>query len=434
MQRANKWALLPFVAFIVLFIGTGAISGDFTAMPLNVAVLIACMIAFLMNRQEKLATKVEIFTKGAGNSNVMLMVVIFVLAGAFSSVAKGMGAVDSTVNLGLDFVPPSLLLVGLFIIGCFISVSMGTSMGTVVALAPIGVGIAESTDIPMALAMATVVGGAMFGDNLSIISDTTIAAVRTQGTNMRDKFKVNFFIVLPAAILTCVILYWLTAGSSADAVEVAKYSFVEVLPYLIVLIVALAGLNVMLVLVIGIVLSGIIGFMNGSYTFLTFIKAVSDGVIGMEDIALIAILISGLVALIEHHGGLAYLLEVVSKRVKKKKGAELGIASLVSVVDIATVNNTIAILMAGPLAKTIADKYEVDPRKSASLLDIFASFWQGLLPYSPQLLAAASIAGVSTVGMWQVYSIYPLLMGVMALIAILVGYPALKNKKKTSHK
>ena len=210
MQRANKWALLPFVAFIVLFIGTGIISGDFTAMPLNVAVLIACMIAFLMNRQEKLATKIEIFTKGAGNSNVMLMVLIFILAGAFSSVAKGMGAVDSTVNLGLDFIPPSLLLVGLFIIGCFISLSMGTSMGTVVALAPIGVGIAESTDISMALAMATVVGGAMFGDNLSIISDTTIAAVRTQGTNMRDKFKVNFFIVLPAAILTAIILYLLS--------------------------------------------------------------------------------------------------------------------------------------------------------------------------------------------------------------------------------
>lgn len=429
MQRENKWALLPFVAFIVLFIGTGIISGDFTAMPLNVAVLIACMIAFLMNRQEKLATKIEVFTKGAGNSNVMLMVLIFILAGAFSSVAKGMGAVDSTVNLGLDFIPPSLLLVGLFIIGCFISLSMGTSMGTVVALAPIGVGIAESTDISMALAMATVVGGAMFGDNLSIISDTTIAAVRTQGTNMRDKFKVNFFIVIPAAILTAIILYVLTANSSADTVEVAAYSFVEVLPYLIVLIMALAGLNVMLVLVMGILLSGMIGFVNGSYTFVTFIKAVSEGMLGMEDIAIIAILISGLVALIEYNGGLAYLLAVITKRVKTKKGAELGIASLVSVVDIATVNNTIAILMSGPLAKKIADKYEVDPRKSASLLDIFASFWQGILPYSPQLLAAAGISGISTVGMWQVYSVYPLLMCAMTIIAIFIGYPTLKRKK-----
>lgn len=302
-------------------------------------------------------------------------------------------------------------------------------MGTVVALAPIGVGIAESTDISMALAMATVVGGAMFGDNLSIISDTTIAAVRTQGTNMRDKFKVNFFIVLPAAILTAIILYVLTANSSADAVEVAAYSFVEVLPYLIVLIMALAGLNVMLVLVMGILLSGVIGFVNGSYTFITFIKAVSEGMLGMEDIAIIAILISGLVALIEHNGGLAYLLSVITKRVKTKKGAELGIASLVSVVDIATVNNTIAILMSGPLAKKIADKYDVDPRKSASLLDIFASFWQGMLPYSPQLLAAAGISGISTVGMWQVYSIYPLLMGAMTIMAILIGYPTLKRKK-----
>lgn len=427
MQRANKWALLPFVVFIVLFIGTGVISGDFTAMPLNVAVLIACVIAFLMNRKETLATKVEIFTKGAGNANVMLMVVIFVLAGAFSSVAKGMGAVDSTVNLGLSFLPPSLLIVGLFIIGCFISLSMGTSMGTVVALAPIGVGIAESTDIPMALAMATVVGGAMFGDNLSIISDTTIAAVRTQGTEMRDKFKVNFFIVLPAAIVTAVILFVLTSGSTTSVDNAGSYAFTEVLPYLIVLILALAGLNVMLVLVIGIVLSGIVGFLNGSYDFLSFIKTIGEGMIGMEDIAIIAILISGLVALIQHNGGLQYLLDTITKRVKSKKGAEAGIASLVSVIDIATVNNTIAILMAGPLAKTIADKYEVDPRKSASLLDIFASVWQGLLPYSPQLLAAAGVAGISTVGMWQAYSFYPILMGITAIFAIMIGYPKLKK-------
>lgn len=427
MQYANKWALLPFLVFIVLFIGTGVISGDFTAMPLNVAVLIACFVAFLMNRKESLANKVEIFTKGAGNSNVMLMVVIFVLAGAFSNVAKGMGAVDSTVNMGLAVLPPSLLIVGLFIIGCFISVSMGTSMGTVVALAPIGVGIAQSTDIPMALAMATVVGGAMFGDNLSIISDTTIAAVRTQGTEMRDKFKVNFFIVLPAAILTAIILYVLTMNGSADAVKAGSYSLLEVLPYLVVLITALAGLNVMFVLVIGIVLSGVIGLLNDSYTFLSFIKAIGEGMVSMEDIAIIAVLISGLVALIQHNGGLQYLLEAITKRVKTKKGAEAGIASLVSVIDIATVNNTIAILMAGPLAKTIADEYEVDKRKSASLLDIFASVWQGLLPYSPQLLAAAGIAGISTVGMWQAYSIYPILMGIMALIAILIGYPKLKK-------
>ncbi|WP_010303592.1 Na+/H+ antiporter NhaC family protein [Kurthia senegalensis] len=427
MQYANKWALLPFLIFIVLFIGTGIISGDFTAMPLNVAVLIACFFAFLMNRKETLANKVEVFTKGAGNSNVMLMVVIFVLAGAFSNVAKGMGAVDSTVNMGLSFVPPSLLIVGLFIIGCFISLSMGTSMGTVVALAPIGVGIAQSTDIPMALAMATVVGGAMFGDNLSIISDTTIAAVRTQGTEMRDKFKVNFFIVLPAAILTAIILYVLTMNGSADALKAGEYSLIEVLPYLVVLITALAGLNVMLVLIIGIVLSGVIGLMNGSYTFLSFIKAIGEGMISMEDIAIIAVLISGLVALIQYNGGLQYLLEAITRRVKTKKGAEAGIASLVSVIDIATVNNTIAILMAGPLAKTIADEYEVDKRKSASLLDIFASVWQGLLPYSPQLLAAAGIAGISTVGMWQAYSIYPILMGVMAVIAIVIGYPKLKK-------
>lgn len=426
IEKGNKWALLPFVVFILLFIGTGILANDFTAMPLDVAVSVSCIFAFLMNRKEKMSKKIEIFTKGAGNSNVMLMVVIFVLAGAFSNVAKEMGAVQSTVNLGLTYLPPNFLLVGLFIIGCFISLSMGTSMGTVVALAPIGVGIADATGISMALAMATVVGGAMFGDNLSVISDTTIAAVRTQGTDMKDKFKVNFRIVLPAAIVTAVILGIMTIGKEHTLKGNFDYSIVSVIPYVLVLIAALIGMDVLKVLIGGILISGIIGFINGEFTFLSFIKAVSQGMMGMEDIALIAILISGLVALIQHNGGIHYLLYSISKRIRSKKGAELGIASLVSVTDMSTANNTIAILMTGPLAKNIADQYEVDHRKSASLLDIFASVWQGFVPYSPQLLAAASVAGISTIEMMQ-YSFYPILMGICAIVSIIIGYPKLKR-------
>ncbi|MGG0658576.1 Na+/H+ antiporter NhaC family protein [Rummeliibacillus pycnus] len=426
IEKGNKWALLPFVVFVLLFIGTGILANDFTAMPLNVAVGVSCILAFLMNRQEKMTKKIEIFTKGAGDANVMLMVVIFVLAGAFSNVAKEMGAVESTVNLGLTYLPQNFLLVGLFIIGCFISLSMGTSMGTVVALAPIGVGIADATGISMALAMATIVGGAMFGDNLSVISDTTIAAVRTQGTDMKDKFRVNFRIVLPAAIVTAIILGFMTIGKGHALKGNYDYSIVSVIPYVLVLIAALIGIDVLKVLIGGILVSGLIGFINGKFTFISFIKAVSEGMMGMEDIAIIAILISGLVALIQHNGGIQYLLYSISKRIRSKKGAEFGIASLVSVTDISTANNTIAILMTGPLAKKIADEYEVDHRKSASLLDIFASVWQGFVPYSPQLLAAASVAGISTIEMMQ-YSYYPILMGICATVSIIIGYPKLKK-------
>lgn len=426
IEKGNKWALLPFVVFVLLFIGTGIVAKDFTAMPLNVAVGVSCILAFMMNRQEKMTKKIEIFTKGAGNANVMLMVVIFVLAGAFSSVAKEMGAVESTVNLGLSILPENFLLVGLFIIGCFISLSMGTSMGTVVALAPIGVGIADATGISMGFVMATVVGGAMFGDNLSIISDTTIAAVRTQGTDMKDKFKVNFRIVLPAAMVTAIIIGLMTMGKSQALKGNYDYSIISVVPYLFVLIFALIGIDVLKVLIGGIIASAIVGFINGKLTFLSFIKAVSEGMIGMEDIAIIAILISGLVALIQHNGGIQYLLYTISRRIRSKKGAEFGIASLVSVTDISTVNNTISILMTGPLAQNIADQYQVDRRKSASLLDIFASVWQGFLPYSPQLLATASVAGISTIDMLQ-YSYYPLLMGICAIVAILIGFPKFKK-------
>lgn len=429
MKNGNAWALIPLLLFVLLFLGVGIISDDFTTMPLNVAITITVIVALLMNRKETFAKKVEVFTKGAGHSNIILMMLIFILAGAFSTTAEKMGGVSSTVNLGLSLIPQNLIIVGLFIICMFVSISMGTSVGTVAAIAPVGFGFAQATDVPAALAMATVVGGAMFGDNLSMISDTTIAAVRTQKTKMSDKFKVNFKIVLPGAIITIIILFFLTNGISIDHTKNYDYNLIKVIPYLLVLILALVGINVIIVLIGGTVLAGIIGLIDGSFGWNGLLNAISKGIIGMEDIAMIALLIGGLVGIIQHNGGIDWLLNFVRSKVKSKRGAELGIASLVSAADISTANNTISIIMAGPLAKNIADEYDVDPRKSASILDIFGGCFQGLLPYSPQVISAAGVAGISPFLMLQ-YSIYPILLGVCGLVAIILRVPRLNQSSK----
>ena len=429
MKNGNAWALIPLLLFVLLFLGVGIISGDFTTMPLNVAITITVIVALLMNRKETFAKKVEVFTKGAGHSNIILMMLIFILAGAFSTTAEKMGGVSSTVNLGLSLIPQNLIIVGLFIICMFVSISMGTSVGTVAAIAPVGFGFAQATDVPAALAMATVVGGAMFGDNLSMISDTNIAAVRTQKTKMSDKFKVNFKIVLPGAIITIIILFFLTNGISIDHTKNYDYNLIKVIPYLLVLILALVGINVIIVLIGGTVLAGIIGLIDGSFGWNGLLNAISKGIIGMEDIAMIALLIGGLVGIIQHNGGIDWLLNFVRSKVKSKRGAELGIASLVSAADISTANNTISIIMAGPLAKNIADEYDVDPRKSASILDIFGGCFQGLLPYSPQVISAAGVAGISPFLMLQ-YSIYPILLGVCGLVAIILRVPRLNQSSK----
>lgn len=429
MKNGNAWALIPLLLFVLLFLGVGIISGDFTTMPLNVAITITVIVALLMNRKETFAKKVEVFTKGAGHSNIILMMLIFILAGAFSTTAEKMGGVSSTVNLGLSLIPQNLIIVGLFIICMFVSISMGTSVGTVAAIAPVGFGFAQATDVPAALAMATVVGGAMFGDNLSMISDTTIAAVRTQKTKMSDKFKVNFKIVLPGAIITIIILFFLTNGISIDHTKNYDYNLIKVIPYLLVLILALVGINVIIVLIGGTVLAGIIGLIDGSFGWKGLLNAISKGIIGMEDIAMIALLIGGLVGIIQHNGGIDWLLNFVRSKVKSKRGAELGIASLVSAADISTANNTISIIMAGPLSKNIADEYDVDPRKSASILDIFGGCFQGLLPYSPQVISAAGVAGISPFLMLQ-YSIYPILLGVCGLVAIILRVPRINQSSK----
>ncbi|SEM50267.1 Na+/H+ antiporter NhaC [Terribacillus saccharophilus] len=425
MKKANPWALIPFVVFLILFIGSGIITGDFYTFPVIVAITISAGVALAMNRKESLTKKVDIFCKGAGNPNVMLMVVIFVLAGAFSEVAKGMGAVESTVNLTLSLIPQNLLVVGLFVIACFISLSMGTSVGTIVALAPIGVGISEQTDFSMALVMGAIVGGSMFGDNLSFISDTTITAVRTQGAEMKDKFKVNFWIVLPAAIVTCIILGFLTLGESGQ-VEHLSYSWIKIIPYILVIVFALIGINVFLVLVLGIVLAGAVGLLDGSYHFLSLILQIGDGMAGMYEIAFLAILIAGMVEVIKFNGGIDFLLQLATRRIKSKRGAEFSIAGLVSLTDLSTANNTISILITGPLAKNIADKYGIEPKKSASILDLFSSSIQGLLPYGAQFLAAATVAGISPISIIP-YCIYPILVGICGVIAILIGYPKAKQ-------
>ncbi len=423
--KGRASALLPLLVFIVLYVVIALISKDFYAMPVSVPFLIAGIIALLMNRKETISNKLDKFCKGAGEPNIILMCVIFILAGAFAQVAKDMGAVESTVNLGLSILPSNILISGVFIIGCFISISIGTSMGTIVALAPMAVGIADKTGISVALVIGAVVGGAMFGDNLSMISDTTIAATRTQGCDLKDKFKTNFFIVLPAAIATAIIFAIITSGNNTILRGEYNYSLVKVLPYVSVLIAALAGVNVLSVLVGGTVLSGIIGMIYGAFDFVGFLQSIAKGINGMSELVIISLIIGGTVELIKFNGGIDFLLSFITSRVKTRRGAEYGIALLVSLVDICTANNTIAIVMTGPLAKNISEKYGIEPQKSASLLDTFSCFCQGIIPYGAQLLAASSLAKISPFLIMK-YLYYPYLMGVCAIIAIALGLPKIK--------
>ncbi|MGL5640801.1 MAG: Na+/H+ antiporter NhaC family protein [Paraclostridium sp.] len=428
IKKGNPLALLPLGVFLILFVGSGVITGDFYKMPALVAFLIAGGVALLFNKKESLETKMNVFCKGAGDTNIILMVIIFLLAGAFSNVAKSMGGVDSTVNLSLSILPSNLLVSGLFIIGCFISISMGTSVGTIAALSPIALGIAQKTGIPVPLVIGAVVGGAMFGDNLSMISDTTIAAVRTQGCELKDKFKVNFLIVLPAAITTAIILTVVTSGYESVVSQSYNYEIIKVLPYLLVLTGALIGVNVFALLGSGIAFAGIIGIFTNSFDVLGLIGAISEGMAGMYELSLLVLVVGGVVALIKFNGGIDYILYFITSKIKSKKGAEFGIAALVSVIDLCTANNTIAIVTAGPLAKDIADKYDIDPRKTASILDIFSSCWQGVIPYGAQLLTAAGIAGISPIEILR-YLYYPGLMFLCGIASIAFSQVLLKKAR-----
>ncbi|WP_010530029.1 Na+/H+ antiporter NhaC family protein [Lentibacillus jeotgali] len=431
MNKGRASALLPFIIFLVLFIGSGLLNGDFYKLPVLVAVFIAVLAALFMNRKITFQDKLDHLTKGAGHPNIMLMVIIYLLAGSFSAVAEGVGAVDSTVNLSLTFVPENLLIVGLFVISCFISISMGSSVGTVVALAPIGVGLADQTGMSTPLILGSIISGAIFGDNLSIISDTTIAAVKTQAVKMNDKFKVNIFIALPAAIVTAIIFGVMTWDAGGSISGDHPYDLVKVLPYLAVLIFAVAGVNVIYVLIGGIVFAGAVGLFYSTFDVMEFLNLLGDGMAGMQELALLSILLGGLVELIRVNGGIDFLLHVISTRIRSRKGAEAGIAGLVSVFDLSTANNTIAIISVGSLAKQISGRFGVDPRRTASVLDIFASTFQGILPYGAQLLAVAGIASISPVSIMP-YSIYPVLLGIAGVIAIATGYPRFSTRENNA--
>ena len=418
-KRGNGWALLPLLVFIVVYVVSALLAKDFYAVSVIVPFLAATLVALLMNRKVKFEDKVEIFCKGAGNTNIILMVLIFILAGAFAQVAKSMGAVDSTVNLGLSILPSNIMIAGIFIIACFISLSVGTSMGTIVAL------VAEKTGIITAVAVASVVCGAMFGDNLSMISDTTIAATRTQGCEMKDKFKMNFKIVLPAAIITAFIFILITKDASITTVETLDYSLIKIVPYIAVIIGALVGLNVIVVLLGGIVIAGAIGFISGSFDLLGFFGAIADGIGGMSELIIISILIAGTIEIIKYNGGIDFIINKGLRGFKSKMGAEFGIAALVSLVDICTANNTVAIVTVGPIAKDISDEVGLEPKRVAGIMDMFSCVFQGVIPYGAQLISAAGLAGLSPFAIMK-YLFYPYLMGVSAIIAI-VWYHRKKN-------
>lgn len=417
-MKRRGWALLPFILFIVLFAGVGIISGDFYGMPALVAFVAALFVGMLQNRKLTFDEKLSIIAKGAGDVNIITMILIFIVAGAFSGVVTAAGGVDSTVNFGLSVMPPQFMVPGLFVIGCFISLSMGTSMGTITALAPIALGVSQQTGFPLAICIGAVVCGAMFGDNLSMISDTTIAAVRTQGCEMKDKFKQNFFIVLPAAVVTMILFFIQTLGMSYNSQASYDYNFVQVIPYLVVLIGALIGFNVFLVLISGIILSMIVGVAYGEFTLLESFTAIGDGMTGLFEISIISLIVACIVSLIKENGGINLIIDTIKKRTKGKRGAEFGIALLVLLVDLCTANNTVAIVMAGPIAKEIGDEFGVEPKRVASLLDIFASVGQGLIPYGAQLLTAAALVGLTPLNIIpNLY--YPALMAVCAILFIL---------------
>ena len=408
-------ALSPFLIFMIVYLAGSLIAGDFYKLPLTVAFLIASAYAICITPKLKLKERINIFSRGAGNENIMLMVWIFVLAGAFAASAKAMGAVDATVNLTLQLLPTNFLLAGLFISACVVSLCMGTSVGTIVAFMPIAASLADKTEMSLPLMAAAIVGGAFFGDNLSFISDTTIVATQSQGCKQSDKFRYNFFLVLPVAILVCII--YLLMGSGADEVAAGNVMWWKIIPYAAVLVSAAMGMNVMLVLLMGNVLTGIVGIADGSYTFMEWTASLTAGIMGMSELILISMMAGGIFALITKQGVMERFMRLVSIKIHTQRGAELSICLLVGVVNALTANNTVAILSVGDITKQIATRFGIDPRRSASLLDTTSCTIQGLLPYGAQLLMASSLAGISALSIIP-YLYYPMLIGVIVLATI----------------
>lgn len=420
LKRGNFWALTPLLVFIIVYLITSLVLNDFYKMPILVAFIFSALIGFIIFPKFSFRHKIEEFSRGAGDSGIMLMILIFLLAGAFAGLGKSMGAVQSTVNFALSYISPNLLIAGLFLTACFISISLGTSVGTVVALAPIAVGINESIPGTLAVGLGAVVGGSMFGDNLSMISDTTIAATRTQGVEMRDKFKVNFWIALPPAAITFLLYTFLNPIESTTAFQGSlDYSLIKIVPYIFILAAALLGLHVIWVLVVGIIMTLSIGLWTNSFDFWTALSSLNDGMASMFELSLVCITIGGIVGLIKYYGGIDYILYHVSRWIKTPKGAELGIASLTAFVNATIANNTITILIVGPLAKNIANKNNVDPRRSASILDTISCFIQGFLPYGAQILAALAAANMVLSPFDILKNLYyPYLLGISTLLFI----------------
>lgn len=421
VNKPNAWALSPLVVFLCLYLVTSLLINDFYKIPITVAFMVSSIYAVATTRGLSLNDRLIQYSTGAANKNIMLMIWIFILAGAFAQSAQAMGAIDATVNLTLRLLPGNLLLAGIFLASCFISLSIGTSVGTIVALVPVAAGIAAKTDVSVVFMTAVVVGGAFFGDNLSFISDTTIAATRTQGCVMRDKFRVNSLIALPAALL--VFVYYIIYGSHIEVVQdIPHVEWVKVIPYLIVLGTAVAGVNVLLVLLLGLVSTGIVGLAYGTFNVFDWFGAMGKGMTGMGELIIVTLMAGGMLELIRFNGGVDYVLHRLTEHVKGKRGAELSIAALVSLANVCTANNTIAIITVGPLASDIAEQFRVDKRKSASILDTFSCVVQGLLPYGAQMLIAAELSGLSPINIIG-YLYYPMALGVVALLSILFRYP-----------
>lgn len=414
-------SLLPLLTFIVIYLGVSIVMGDFYKVPITVAFLVSAMVSVATLRDRPLLDRLKAFSRGASSENMMLMVWIFIMAGAFAASAKEMGSIDNTVNMALAFLPAKMIMAGLFLAACFISISVGTSVGTVVALVPIASGLAASTGTDVAMLTGVVVGGALFGDNLSFISDTTVVATQTQGCKMSDKFRANLLIVAPAA-LSILVLYIFMGTEMTTPERQVNIEYIKVLPYLAVLITAACGVNVILVLTLGIILTGIIGIAYGSYDVFGFMQAMHSGIINMSELIIVTMLAGGMLELVRLNGGIRLIINGITRHVNGRRGGEAAIALLVVLVDFCTANNTVAIITVGPIAQQISTRFEIDPRRSASILDTFSCFAQGIIPYGAQLLMAGGLAAITPMSIVP-YLYYPFALGIVALIAIITGRP-----------
>ena len=420
-MKKGLMALSPLGVFIAFYLVTSIIAGDFYKIPITVAFMVSSIYAIIIFGGKPLKQRIDTYSRGAATEQMMLMIWIFVLAGAFAHSAKTMGSIDATVNLTLALLPPQMILAGMFLAACFVSLSIGTSVGTIAALVPIAAGVADETGTNVAMMTAIIVGGSFFGDNLSFISDTTIMATQTQGCRLSDKFRVNAFIVFPAALLVLIGYLFMGSGVSAPQ-QTSPVEWLKVVPYLVVLTTAIFGMNVMAVLTLGIVLTGIIGLFTGSFDIYGWFGSMGEGILSMGELIIVTMMAGGMLELIRQQGGIDFIIRLLTRRVSNKRGAELSIAALVSLVDVCTANNTVAILTVGDISKRIGDRYGVDNKKCASILDTFSCTIQGIIPYGAQMLIAAGLASLNPVSILP-YLYYPFILGIVALLSIMLRYP-----------